>query len=172
MGWFFLLVIRPTKTLTREIDPKVESIETSTVNDFLSWHANNFLLNRKKHIIFMNDKSRLSITISGIRSNQYKDIRGIFLTNLKDYLLAEGLNESLIDRYIGIPSYIHFANTNNRSVLGTITESIKLMDYLYDRETIPGIIELNMENNRIIYKPINYNKPIDVFKEEIKKHFI
>lgn len=164
-----MLLIRPTKSLIKEIQPQLELVDLPVENDFFSWHTNSFILNRKKHIIFMNDRSRLSITVSGLRSNQYKDISGVFLSDLKDYLAVEGVQPSLIDLYLGEKSDVRFANTNNRSVIGTITESIKLMEYMYSGGTIPELNELNMDNNRIIYKPIDYNKPINVFKEQLEK---
>lgn len=167
-----MIIIRPTKNLIKEINTEVDSMGLSGEDEFFSWHANHFLLNKKKQVIFMNDKSRLSITISAIRSNQYKEIKNIFLTKLKDYLLAEELSKSLIDRYTSMEEGLHFANTNNRSVIGTITESIKIMNYMYHKKSIPDFLELNMDNNRIIYKPIGYSKPIDVFKEELKKHYV
>ncbi|MCR8630655.1 DUF6933 domain-containing protein [Paenibacillus radicis (ex Xue et al. 2023)] len=164
------MIIRPTKALMKEMNTNVDALPNIEQDEMYSWHANNFIMNRKKYIIFVNDKSRLSVTISKIRGNQGKDIKNIFSSALKDYLLVEGFKEKWMDSYIGEISDIKISNTNNRSVLGTMVEAVKLMDSIYSRGAIPDFHELNKENNRIIYKPIDYLKPIDVFNELIKEY--
>ncbi|WP_425436377.1 DUF6933 domain-containing protein [Paenibacillus rigui] len=59
-----MLVIRVTKNLLKEL--KLQSTKVDTSDSFYSWHANFFLLHRRKCIVSMNDLSRLSVALYGI----------------------------------------------------------------------------------------------------------
>lgn len=166
-----MIILRATKSLLKEMNSSIDPLPANDLGDLNSWHANNFTMNRRKHLIFMNDHSRLSITVSGIKKNEYKDIKRLFRDSLLAYLMLEGIKESVICSYMAEMEDLLIANTNNRSVLGTITEAIKLMEYSNSESSNSSNDDLNKENNRIIYKPIDYLKPIDVFNEALNKQF-
>ena len=148
---------------------KLEPIENTESLSIFSWHVNIYLLNKRKHILFMNDLSRLCVIVDGVRSSQLKVLKDKFLSTLSAYLSEEEINKSLINLYIKDGSEMIFSKTDNRSVLGTMKEiTIYTTDtHLEFEDNVARMKWLN----KLIYKPIHYDKPIMVFKEAIQKHY-
>ncbi|MFH5184088.1 DUF6933 domain-containing protein [Paenibacillus sp. TAB 01] len=164
-----MLVIRGTKKLL--IDMKMEkAVGKIDISDsFFSWHANLVMVNRRKHVIFMNDLSRLSITMSGIRSTQYKNLKDLFLKDLNDFLISEDTDKAMIHEYINNCENVVVTTTNNRSVISTMNDVVLIMQEA--RTEFENLLELNKWNNTIIYKPINYARPLEFFKAELKSRY-
>lgn len=81
-----------------KIDKTITTIDIA--DPFFSWHANLVFVNKRKHIVLINDLSRLSLTLAGIRSTQYKNLENIFKEQLKNYLISENINNSTINEYL------------------------------------------------------------------------
>jgi hypothetical protein len=142
---------------------KITSIEDIDVPPFLSWHVHIYNLNKRKHIVFVNDLTRLAIIIDGIRTGQLEKLKEKFLLTLQEYLTREGFNDSLINTYIDLSAEVIITKTNNRSVLGTMKEVM-----FFTQDDFEDNIERLKWLNRIIHKPIEYKEPIHYFKESIK----
>lgn len=158
-------VLRFTQKLLK--DMKVAPVELEEIDPLFSWHVNILQL-RKKHIIFVNDSSRLCLIIDGIRSSQVGKLREKFSTGLKEYLQLEGLRRSLIDQYFLEAGDIRIGKTNNKSVLGTMKEMTIYCDNVMFNHTY----DLSAWLNKMIYKPIDYLEPIHAFKKEIEHRFL
>ncbi|WP_445670534.1 DUF6933 domain-containing protein [Paenibacillus sp. FSL W7-1287] len=156
-----MLTLRLTKDLLK--DMKTLPIEVDNAPRLLSWHVNIYNLNKRKHIVFVNDMTRLSIIINGVRTGQLERLKEKFLDTLKDYLLREGVNKAHIIEYFEFCSEIVISKTNNRSVLGTMKEVTFFVedDFKSDFERLKWL-------NRFIHKPIDYQEPIKLFKEVLK----
>ncbi|OXM82458.1 hypothetical protein CF651_30905 [Paenibacillus rigui] len=115
-------------------------------------------------------KSCLDIGEHYIKVNQYKNLKEILQLELRDYLSSEDIEERLISAYMDCCKEIIVSNTNNRSVLGTLNEIMLIMNAVEKKNDFANNIERNKWNNQIIYKPIDYEKPIDVFKKALVKH--
>lgn len=160
-----MFVLRFTQSLLK--DMKVTPIENEDNQQLYSWHVNIYKLNNRKHIIFINDLSRLCVIIDGIRSSQVKMLKDKFVSTLNEYLLSEGINQNVIDAYINDGADMIISKTNSRSVLGTMKEiTMYSADTHLDFEDHIGRMKWL---NKLIYKPIDYNKPKDVFKEAINQ---
>jgi hypothetical protein len=162
-----VLVIRATKILLKELTVDISEIEDISL--LFSWHVNMFQLNNRKYLVFMNDLTRLSLSISGIRNTQYKNLKEIFLKELKEYLVYEQIDEAKISEYLNYCHTMVITKSNSRSVLSTLSEIMLVMKSLEKDKDFINNMERNKWNNRFIYKPINYAKPIDVFSQEIYK---
>ncbi|MEK0316255.1 DUF6933 domain-containing protein [Cohnella sp. 56] len=145
-------------------DMKVQAIEEKADDLFLSWHVHIFHLNSRKHIIFINDLSRLCILISGVRTGQLNLLKEKFLETMKSYLEYEEISKTQIENYLKHGTDICISKTNSRSVLATMTEIT-----IFDTDDFDNDLERMKWLNRLIYKPINYNKPIEVFTEQLEK---
>jgi hypothetical protein len=156
-----LITLRLTKDLLK--DMKAIPNEDTNVPLLLSWHVNIYNLNKRKHIVFVNDLTRLSVIIDGIRTGQLERLKEKFLVTLREYLLREGVKESQINTYLESGANIVISKTNSRSVLGTMKEFTFFIedDFQDNHERLKWL-------NRMIHKPIDYKEPIDFFKEAIK----
>ncbi len=159
-----MLALRFTQKLLT--DMKVAPIELGEVNSLFSWHVNILQL-RKKHIIFVNDLSRLCLVIDGIRGSQRVKLQEKFMTELKEYLQLEGLKKSQIEQYFFEAGEVSIGKTNDRSVLGTMKE----MSLYCDGVEFGHTFDLSAWLNKMIYKPIDYEEPIKVFKDALKRKY-
>jgi hypothetical protein len=165
-----MLIIKATKDTLKDLNVKPETIELS--DPFFSWHVNFFTLYSRKHYVFMNDFSRLSLTVTGIRSNQANKLREMFVNNLVDYLSIEQIPNPLAHFYIEVCNEITITKTDSRSVLSTLNEIMLVMKTLErDKVDFRDQVERHKWNNRFIYKPIDYQHPIDVFKKELEERY-
>lgn len=163
-----MVVLRFTQALLKEM--KAAPIENELTASLFSWHANMVWVNRRKHILLINDLSRLSVIFNGVRSAQLNSLTDKFRTELRDYLVSEGIEPKLIESYMKDSQQINIARTNNRSVLGTMKEVTFFNDHAQGEHASK---EEHMKwLNRIIHKPIDYEKPIDVFIKAIEKHYL
>ncbi|WP_339272611.1 hypothetical protein NYE54_14330 [Paenibacillus sp. FSL K6-1330] len=158
-----MLTLRLTKDLLK--DMKTTPVEDINAAPFLSWHVNIYNLNKRKHIVFVNDLTRLAIIIDGIRTGQIERMKDKFLLTLREYLLREGVDESLINRYLANGAEVVVSKTNNRSVLGTMKEVTWFIE-----DDFNDNIERLKWLNRMIHKPIDYMEPISYFKESLWDH--
>ncbi len=159
-----MLALRFTQKLLT--DMKVAPIELEEVNSLFSWHVNILQL-RKKHIIFVNDLSRLCLVMDGIRSAQRVKQQEKFMTELKEYLQIEGLKKSQIEQYFFEAGEVSIGKTNDRSVLGTMKE----MSLYCDGVEFGHTFDLSEWLNKMIYKPIDYEEPIKVFKDALIRKY-
>ncbi|WP_313640808.1 DUF6933 domain-containing protein [Paenibacillus sp.] len=160
-----MLVLRYTQKLLKDL--KVAPVEVEDISTFFSWHVNIMQL-RKKHILFVHDESRLCIVLDGIRSGQADKLVEKFRTELKEYLLQEGFKKQLINQYLLEAGEITISRTNNKSVLGTMNE---ITFYNTVDRDFDSLYERNKWLNTFIHKPIDYNQPIDVFRESLSSYY-
>jgi len=142
---------------------KSAQIQVDDISPLFSWHVNIYKLNNKKHILFVNDLSRLCLIIDGIRTSQLSLLKEKFLITLETYLQEEGIEKNMIDRYLKEGSELSISKTNNRSVIGTMTEIS-----IFEKDNFTDNMQRMKWLNRLIYKAIEYNEPIKVFKEALK----
>jgi len=69
-------------------------------NPMFAWHAKAFKLGRKNVVLLVNDASKYTVCLYGIKKVHLTRFNDILLSNIKDMLLVSGLEESLVDTYI------------------------------------------------------------------------
>ena len=159
-----MLAIKFTQKLLNDMN--IAPLTLGETDPLFSWHVNILQLNRK-YIIFVNDASRLCLIISGIKSNQTKKLQEKFISDLKEYLLLEGVRKNLVNQYILEAGEINIGKTDNKSVLGTMNE----MSLYCQNAKFDHTYDLSAWLNSMIYKPIDYKEPIVVFKEILEAKY-
>ncbi|WP_256720042.1 DUF6933 domain-containing protein [Paenibacillus amylolyticus] len=162
-----MIIFKPTQLTLKDLNVKPETIKETDA--FFSWHVNFFTLYGRKHYVFMNDFSRLSLTVNGIRTNQASKLAGIFKENLEAYFAVEEIPDNLANYYLDKCNEKTITKTDSRSVISTMNEIMLVIrsfegetDKFKDKDT------RHKWNNRFIYKPIDYKEPIDVFVKELQ----
>jgi len=159
-----MLALKFTQKLLK--DMKTAPVELGETNPLFSWHVNILQLKRK-HIIFVNDFSRLCLVIGGIRSSQLDKLKEQFLIGLKEYLMLEGTRTNLVNQYLLEAGEVSIGKTNDKSVLGTMTE----MSLYCSGVEFDHTLDLSAWLNSMIYKPIDYKEPITVFKNALEEKY-
>jgi hypothetical protein len=163
-------IIHCTRKLLKELDvPLVEPEKISQPTEGLgNWYANLLRIDRRKCLLFTNEKTLYTFLIPKVLKANLKNIEQEFLINLSYNLQSEGFGLEVINRAMQEYQEIAFAKTSNRQVLGSMNELTFQYEILIEeREGLENvrILELNKHINRTIMGALKYKYPIEVLKK-------
>src|SRR4030066_1512714 len=167
-------IIHCTRKLLKELDvPLVEPDKILQPTEGLgNWCANLLRIDRRKCLIFTNEKSLYTFLIPKILKANLKNIEQEFLINLSYNLQYEGFGPDVINRVMQEYQEIGFAKTSNRQVLGSMNELTFQYEVLIEqKEGLENIriLELNKHINRTIMGAVKYKHPIEALRQLITK---
>jgi hypothetical protein len=161
------LVIHCTKKLLEYGKFPIRPVAEVECDPFFRWHANLFVIQKRKCIILMNDLTRYSLVLYGVKKTTAGNFGETFQDILYRNWLFEGIAKERIDQYIASGGELIFAPTYNRSILGSMNDMIymtgyRMEDYLPTEEM--NILELNKINNGTPMLMLEESYPIDELK--------
>ncbi|MGV2883988.1 DUF6933 domain-containing protein [Paenibacillus taichungensis] len=166
-----MIIFKATKDTLKDLNVKPVTID-QPVDAFFSWHVNFFKLYGKKHYVFMNDFSRLSLTVTGIRTNQANKLKEVFLNHLQAYFSVEQIPDALANSYLRECNEGGITKTDSRSVISTMNEMMLILNTVQsENDDLRDEDKRHQWINRSIYKPIDYKYPIDVFVKALENSF-
>ncbi len=136
-----------------------------------SWHANLLYIDRKKCVLFVNDKTLFNFIAPDVNREQIRNLSDLFRNYLSCVVASEGFPENpqqLIENEYKKTTY---SGTNNKSTLGSMTDLVFhykhhiLAEGGVHRAMVPEIIH---QLNRMPMGAISYQYPINVLKELYK----
>lgn len=133
-----------------ELGAFVEEQDNGIEDELYRWHANVFRMSNKNNVIFMNNQTRYNFILFGVKKVHFKDFNQLFVNSLIENLQADKIPDSKITEYVSKANKIKFTKTSNRSVLGSMTDMVKMTEILvlhYPPQTMNSI-EINQKNNR------------------------
>ncbi len=162
-------IIHCTRKLLKELDVPLVELDkiTSPTEGLGNWYANLLRIDRRKCLIFTNEKSLYTFLIPKVLKSNLKNIEEEFLIHLSYNLQNEGFRLEAINRVMQEYQEIGFAKTSNRRVLGSMNEFAFEYDYLIRREggiENIRILHLNKEINRTPMGALKYGYPIEALK--------
>jgi hypothetical protein len=166
------LILRCTQKLLAELKKKPTEEEKSMENSFWSWHGNVFHIERRKCVLVTNDITRYAIFIPSLKRQYFESFHFVLGQNLFKNLLHEKISQRQIEAVLFESKNIKYGKTNNRSVLGTMNEQKNQLEYIVGAQgglERTDVYELNHELNQIILSAIDYNHPLELFKEKLKE---
>ncbi len=161
-----MLTLQCTQKLLKEI--KTDLSPFKDTDPITLWHANLLTLDRRKCVLFTNDKTRYSFLVPGLKKPDFQRLGEIFLDNLFRCMLNDGIDQKGIEKVLNACSSSCFTKTSSKSVLGTmndIADIIKWTVYHDGGLANTDISEMMMRLNRMPMKPLNYGFSVDAFKE-------
>jgi len=166
-------IIYCTNKLLKELDvPLVELDKIPQPTEGLgNWYANLLRIDRRKCLIFTNEKSLYTFLIPKVLKANLKDIEQEFLINLSYNLQYEGFGLDVINRVMQEYQEIGFAKTYSRQVLGSMNQLAFEYEVLVEqKEGLENIriLELNKHINRTIMGALKYKYPIEELKNLLK----
>ena len=118
--------IRCTSKLLKEIGVSGKNqVIDNTTNTLGDWHANLFYLERKKNVIFCNDKTLYTVVAFGVNRELIQDPAKLLRHELGKTLIEDGLEGKLIQNLVDEIHDIDLAPTNNRSIVGVMVDHVK-----------------------------------------------
>lgn len=160
-----MLVLRCTRTLRDELKLKTSDLVDAGTGVLGSWFGNLFRIERRKCVLFTNDRTLYSVLLFGLRKQDFDSIDERFRAGLWSNLIRDGFSPDAVAAFEKESSPVVWAATNSRSVLGSMNDMIFLSKHLVGtkrRRTEDEIVHLNSELNRT---PMSALKRIVAFKE-------
>ena len=165
-----MTLIHCTRKLLKELDvPLVESDKIIQPTEGLgNWYCNIIRIDKKKCLLFTNEKTLYSFLIPKVLKANLKNIEQEFLINLSDNLQYEGFGLEVIDKVMQEYQEIGFAKTASKKVLGSMNQLAFEYEVLVEqKEGLENvkILEMNRDINRTILNGIKFLHPIDALKK-------
>lgn len=132
-----------------------------------SWHANLIYIDRRKCVLFVNDKTLFNFIAPDVSRTEIRNLDVLFRGYLSCVLSEEGFENSLRQNIMSEYDEISYAQTNNRSVLGSMNDLMFhykhhiLAEGGIHSPAIPGIIR---RLNEMPMGAIKYAYPIEALK--------
>ena len=115
--------IRCTRKLLKLLKVEPVDLEPSAENSPLgNWHANLIWIERKKCILFTNEKTLFGFLGLDVRAENLKDFAMVFRVNFQKALDAVDIFNPTVDKILKATDKILIAKTTNRSVLGAMND--------------------------------------------------
>lgn len=166
-------IIHCTQKLLKELNASV--IEPDKIPDdsqgLSNWYANLIRIDRKKCLLFTNEKTLYSFLIPNVKKANLKNIVNEFLINLNFNLQYEGFSLEVISKIMQEYEEIGFAKTASRKVLGCMNElAFQYEVLIMGKEGLGNvkILELNHSINRTIMGAIQHHYPIRALKKVLQ----
>ncbi len=156
-------IIHCTKKLLNELGALGSKIPAGQPTGvFGPWHANLIRIERRKCILFTNDRTLYSFLVPGVKKKD--DIHDLFFLNLNAGLAAEGLKQGEILKALAEYNEIAIAPTSNRSVLGSMNDLAGEVEFLIGRAgglEKADMLRVNMMLNRVPMGALKYDFAIE-----------
>jgi hypothetical protein len=135
-----------------------------------SWHANLIYIERRKCVLFTNDRTLLNFLVPGVSRDQIRELSEMFRQHLQKLLKEEGIDEELRTGLAREYREIHYDKSNSRSILGSMND----LAYHYEVQVAHhgGFQQCSMpfirkRLNRMPMGVLDYLNPIEVFNKKI-----
>jgi len=158
-----MIVLRCTHKLLKEIRLPKEGLGDPGEGFLGSWFANLFRLDRRKCVIFTNDRTLYSFILYGQKRPDFDELEERFLTSLAENLLLDGFPAKTVKRIYWTCHPVAFGMTNSRSVLGSMNDLVHLASYMVPLQplvTDRAIAIVNRELNRTPMRNLKYVYPV------------
>jgi hypothetical protein len=166
-----MLTLRCTHKLLKEPHLPKDELPDPADGIFGSWFGHLFRLERRKCVLFTNDRTRYSVLLFGLMKDDFHILGQCFLSGLTENLRNDGIPSETIAS-IGIACYpIAWGTTNSRSVLGTMNDMImtsKLLVSTQRQDILAEVEYLNHQLNRTPISTLKYLRPINEFKNALE----
>jgi len=167
-----MIQLRCTQKLLKEIGITKSEVSDISQGDSIlgNWYANIFIVDRRKAIVFVNERTFLSFIVYSISKRNIKDIKEIFINKLCQLLSLEGFSKNDIENNMKGCEEIQYTVTNSKTVLGNVNDIVHLYKHsiLYDGGLKScNLSEIIAQINRTPQRNLNWSNSIETVKEII-----
>lgn len=165
-------LIHCTQKLLKELavipaDPDMVQINPEGLGN---WYANLLRFDRRKCILFTNERTLYSFLIPGVLKKDLLSIDNLLLNHLAYNLQYEGFSTGVIERVLEEYKEVGLAKTVSKSVLGSMNDlkvGYEFEVYRADGIEHLNVLAVNQKMNRTPLKAIKYNFPIEELKRVV-----
>lgn len=166
-------LIHCTQKLLKELNVPLSSPgEVSSSEGLGNWYANLLRIERRKCLLFTNEKSLYSFLVPAVLKENLKHIEQEFLVHLLLNLKYEGFGPVALEKVSGEYRQLGFSKTASRSVLGSMNDiAYQYEVYIHMDGGVENakILQINQKINRMPMSTLDYLYSIDVLRKELDK---
>jgi hypothetical protein len=162
-------LIRCTKKLQKEMGLKKSDLSEEEPNYLLlgAWHANLIHIDRRKCVLFVNDKTLFNFIAPDASRAQIRELGELFRSYLSCVLEEERIEELCRARITSEYDEVAYSNTNDKSVLGSMNDLA--YHYKYNIMEAGGVHSSSVPSiiSRLNHMPmgaIEYRYPINAIQ--------
>ena len=134
------------------------------------WHANLIHINRRKCVLFVNDRTLFHFIVPDSSRAEIRDLSGMFSHTLSCVVASEGFSKEVVNRIVNEYEKIRIGKSADRSVLGIANDlafHYKYMILNAGGVHSPEVPQIIRELNRM---PMHAGKPNSQFPiDELRK---
>jgi hypothetical protein len=130
-----MIQLRLTQKVQKSAGVKPSELHEPTESEsvFGDWVVNAFNEDRRKHLVFVNERTLYSFVLTCVRKEHYKNIKNSFLAGLIQLLELDGFSLKEIQHLMRGYTEIQFTKTHSRKVLGNVNDLVNHYRYgIYD----------------------------------------
>ncbi len=152
-----MIQLRLTKKVQDEVGINKKDLCEIRESDHVlgNWYVNLFWYYRRKHLVFMNEKTLYSFPVLGVKKSELNNIEKMFYAELANALDRDGYSVSEIDWVIENIGNIELTKTNSPNLLGNLMDLIDRNRWYMDDYFTFENCNLNEMQKRNNYMPQN-----------------
>jgi len=150
-----MIYIGVTKKMKDKFKLVTKEVDNSEYIRLNSWHANIFTFQRKTGAIFMNDLTRYSVVLFGLKRSDFENIEELMKIQLKKNMKSHRFDDLAIHKFTRELDEVSFINTSNRSILGQIKDSLFSMTFFIYSDDLLTEELIQEVNDRINDTPMS-----------------
>lgn len=159
-----------TKKLQKELGLDAKDLATFEPDDsgLGPWTANLIFMNRRKCILFVNDKTLFNFLVPDVLRKQIRELGCMFRGWLSCELAEEGYLKAQREEILNEYQEVGYSNTRRRSVLGSMNDLAFMYKYSIQSSGglhSPHFPEIIKEMNRTPMGSLGYRLPIEALLE-------
>ena len=168
-----MLQFRCTGKVQKEFNLKTNDLSDIKDPDSTlgNWYVNISTIDRRKTLLFMNEKTLLSFILYGVKKSNVGHIHETFVKALNQLLLMEGIDYPVIDKINNEYLHLEYTKTNSKSILGNMNDLMSLYKHIIYSDGGLKYCDLNdviRKINRTPQRNIGWGYSIDLAKELLK----
>ena len=117
-------LIKCTAKLRKEMGLKESALFAGTEEEgqLGPWHANLIFINRRKCVLFVNDRTLFNFLAPDVSRAQIRELQQLFLSFLHPVLAEEGFSSAERENVASEYAEVRFAKSSSKSVLGSMND--------------------------------------------------
>lgn len=136
-----MITFRLTKSLAKKLNLKLKDSLYQSTSKFGDWYATDFRLGHRQFILCTSEKGRFPIVVEAA---PYKNFHERLVYSLKLALTSLGVSQAQIETELMQFNEYQYAKTSDRSVTGTMVDSIKQLEAFYSYKA------MNLDNCQVM----------------------
>lgn len=133
-------------------------------DDFYSWTANFVKAGRRKMVVVVNDATRFSFVLFGLKAVDFKKLDKLIVNGIRESFRSIFVTEQTIEKYLDEAGEIKYTKTKSAAHVGGLTQPCQMAYYWQeyaDQNQIYQSFMTNKCNDNLItlYQQKNYVKP-------------